>query len=161
MKPLHGLNLFKTNLDKVLEKFDDSHPLIKYFNQQKNSVDIQYLPETVKNTIEGYPFHLPKTLFFPLHTLNGLDGILIIGPKINEKPFSPNDIALLSAITNQMMVVLDRIEFSDRLEKTNIKLKELNETLNKKVVQEVRKSKNDIAAMPIDDVIKQLHDNKR
>ncbi|MFH1361112.1 MAG: ATP-binding protein [bacterium] len=85
------------------------HPLIKTLAEQTQTV-ISYdnLATSVKEAIDGLEV-LKAALFIPLSSSEGLEGIVILGEKVSEDPYSQRDITLFKTIMVQALAIFDRI----------------------------------------------------
>jgi len=136
------------NSDDNGDNLDMSHPLISYFQNRSDIVRFADLPEALKK--EDLKVNPNKeSLFVPIRSMNMLQGVVVLGHKLNEDRYFENDIIFLDAVVNQVIVVFDRIahqrkliEANKRLNKMNKELEILNETLDRRVQEEVQISKH-------------------
>ena len=110
---------------------------IEFFESQSDPVYLEDIPGKANADIDPFKFE-PYSLLFAIHSSKQLKGIFILSPKLNEDAFSISDMKLLGTITNQIMVVFDRIAKERELAHANSQLKDLNDNLEQKVQSQVK-----------------------
>jgi serine phosphatase RsbU (regulator of sigma subunit) len=110
---------------------------IEYFESQSDPIYLESIPEKAVADITNFKFE-PDSLLFAIHSSKQLKGIFVLSPKLSEDTFSSSDMKLLDTITNQIMVVFDRIAKERELAHANSQLKDLNDNLEQKVQSQVK-----------------------
>jgi len=85
-----------------------NHPFLLHLQNTRQTVcQLENLPI-------AYPFY-KNSLFLTIQSYKQCQGILILGPKISEKSYTEKDLLFFNALTNQMVLVLDRITHYEKL----------------------------------------------
>jgi signal transduction histidine kinase len=132
--------LRKTNQDGELLSLPSDDALIEQLKKCEPCL-ISDLPKEAYNEITNYPFY-DNSLVLPIHSLKQLVGVFILSPKLSGDSFYSSDIKLLSTITNQVLVVFDRIAFQKKLEYANEQLKDMNKSLEDRVQKQISQIKD-------------------
>jgi signal transduction histidine kinase len=93
------------------------------------------ISKSMQQTLLSYGIH-EGSLILSLNSLENLEGVLILGPKLTEDKYTDHDITVFSFITNQIMVVFDRILYQEKLKEANDKLETVNAQLGIRVAEE-------------------------
>lgn len=117
--------LYHHNYDQPLFALENTHPLLHFFYSVSVPIAFDALPKDAQDSIGALGVS-PKTLFFPIHSIDKFQGLFILGEKLSGKNYIENDIAMIKAVIAQLMIVFDRICYQT-------KLKQLNENLEKRV----------------------------
>lgn len=142
-------HLVQSRTGVTLAEFSPTSPLLTFFSGHGGIKSLEKLPKDVRDELLGMPF-LPGSLFFSIHSIReGLQGIIIIGPKLNQGAFTTQDYNFLRALSNQILVVFERISFREKLEEANRKLKEHKDELEHQVRIEVQRSKELLEAAQV------------
>lgn len=131
--------LRKTNQDGELLRLHSDDNLIEQLKKCEPCL-ISDLPKEAYDEITNYPFY-DNSLVLPIHSLEQLVGVFILSPKLSGDSFYSSDIKLLSTITNQVLVVFDRIAFQKKLEHANERLKDMNKSLEDRVQKQITQIK--------------------
>lgn len=109
---------------------------------EANPVVILYrdLPQEIKSDLVKLPLRLDKTLWIPVHSMGRLQVVLIVGQKSSGEWFKFHDINFFSALMSQCTVIFDRIFQHEELEIKNEALTDLNQNLEKRVIEEVERA---------------------
>jgi len=84
------------------------HPFLLHIQNAKQPIfQLEDIPV-------GYPFY-KNSLFLTLQSYKQCQGILILGPKISENPYTEKDLLLFKALITQMVLVLDRMTHYEKL----------------------------------------------
>ena len=135
-----NFSLIQARTNTCLVEFLPSSKVIDFFSECGDILSLEQLPYDVRCELLGMPFR-PGSLFFSIHSMrDGLHGIIIIGPKFNQERFVDHDYNFLKALSNQLLVVFERISFREKLEEANRKLEKHKTELEDQVCVEVRKS---------------------
>ncbi len=70
------------------------------------------------------------SVILAMNSLQNLEGLLILGPKLIEAKYTDHDVSIFSFITNQIMVVFDRISYQEKLKLSYEDVNWLNKALN-------------------------------
>ena len=126
-----------TKTDETLYKIENSHPFIEFCQNKPAPFLLKNMPEIVQESIKRFNFD-KNSVGFAVHSLQKVQGIFILNQKLTEEPFTENDFKLLSTVTNQIIVVFDRIAKERQLADANEQLKTLNDSLEQKVNEQVK-----------------------
>ncbi|GAB4473418.1 MAG: hypothetical protein Kow00124_12360 [Anaerolineae bacterium] len=99
------------------------HPLLQY--------DLDYQKEyiAVSEAERSFFDSLEMDIYAPVVRDENLIGILAVGPKINDDPFSQREIELLAALANQTVAALENARLVTDLRALNERITALNENL--------------------------------
>lgn len=112
--------------------FFGNNPLIEHLRQKQTSVtqyDLDVLPEyqAMDEICKLWLGNVKADIFLPLILRRKqMVGILALGPKPGHKPYLPQDLARLHALTNQIALDLDKAKLFGQLGAVNQKLGELS-----------------------------------
>lgn len=130
----------KITLNIVLERLESDHPLIRFFFSASGPILYRDMPNEVTKTLAHFEFE-SESLLFAVHSTNLLQGIFVLNPKLSELAFDASDIRLLTTLTNQILVVFDRIAKDHQLKDALKQLNALNENLRRKDAEQVKELK--------------------
>ncbi|MGE4169625.1 MAG: sensor histidine kinase [Candidatus Margulisiibacteriota bacterium] len=116
--------------------------LIQRFHADGSIVFWDDLDPELKHRFPLSPFK--GSLVIPFHSNLYLQGLVILGPKLSEEPWTQQDIALFASVISQVMIVFDRIAHQEKLKNAYDQLDSLNQELQKRVQEEVQKSETSI-----------------
>ena len=134
---LEKFEIKDTFSNDVINTISNTHPFIEYCQNKPEPFHLSELPALVKNSIKEYGFD-ETSVAFAIHSLKKVQGIFILNQKLTEKPFTTSDFKLLSTVTNQIIVVFERIAKEKELAEANKALKNLNDSLEDKVAEQVK-----------------------
>lgn len=77
------------------------------------------------------------SLVLSMNSLENLEGVLILGPKLTESKYTSSDVAIFSFIANQIIVVFDRITHQEKLRQAYDEVRTLNLELEQKVKEAI------------------------
>lgn len=101
----------------------NSHPFLQYdLDYDKRFIEV---PESERH----YFSRLNMDIFAPIVSDGQLLGLLALGPKLNDDPFRPNEIALLEALASQTVVALENARLVTDLRELNERMLALNQDL--------------------------------
>ena len=127
----------KVGIAPPLGTLSTQSEFIEFFNTQATPIPIEELPEPIQIELDRYNFE-KHSLLFAVHSSKQLKGIFLLSPKLNEDAFGKSDMQLLSTITNQILVVFDRIAKEKELAVAVSQLKNLNDNLEIQVAEQVK-----------------------
>ena len=134
---LEKFEIKDTFSNDVINTISNTHPFIEYCQNKPAPFHLSELPALVKDSIKEYGFD-ETSVAFAIHSLKKVQGIFILNQKLTEKPFTTSDFKLLSTVTNQIIVVFERIAKEKELAEANKALKNLNDSLEDKVSEQVK-----------------------
>jgi signal transduction histidine kinase/transcriptional regulator with GAF, ATPase, and Fis domain len=103
-------------IPNTLEKLHD----VLYFEQKKVKTDKD-------KSIEGLLDEYGSIVFAPIPATYGIHGWVAIGPKINNCPYTVDDIDLISTLTHQFAVVYERADATTSIRKSLHEMEVLNQ----------------------------------
>jgi diguanylate cyclase (GGDEF)-like protein len=106
---------YKTELeDLVIQKSD---PLIKYLNENKGPATLNSLPrETAATSAANALKKLNIELISPVPIVhNNEEGLICLGPRVNDKPYTENELELLITINNIVSIALSNASLYDEV----------------------------------------------
>ncbi len=124
--------LFNTNVSVDLE-----HPVVGYLYNKNKVFEFDNLAPHLKEVFTQVGC-TRKSVILPIHSIEKLQAIIVISPKLSEEKYVDSELDLFNAILNQMIIVFDRITKHEQLLVANGKLKDLNESLNQLVASQVQ-----------------------
>ncbi len=113
---------------------DIDSPIYRHFirtGQPLLQYDLDYQKEYVSasEAERGFFDSLEMDIYAPVVRDENLIGILAVGPKINDDPFSQREIELLAALANQTVAALENARLVTDLRALNERITALNENL--------------------------------
>ena len=125
-----GYKLYNLNSDKPSYSIEYDEDFTNYFDGETEPIRAPNLPAPILRYIS--PLALPeKSLIFPIQSIEKFHGLFIFTEKLNGSAYSENDIAMIKAVFNQLMIVFDRIVYQRKIEN-------MNQSLEKRVEDQVK-----------------------
>ena len=120
--------------NRLLGNFSAQSSLINFFISQK---EIIKTPNISVNLLASLSIlNLSNdSLFVPVHSSGELQGVFILDNKLSEDPYTQKDEAFLASIASQLIVVFDKIEYKEKLQRTNRALQRTNNDLQNEILK--------------------------
>jgi diguanylate cyclase (GGDEF)-like protein len=112
---LNSKGFYKSEVeDLVIEKSD---PLIEYLRQNEQPVAFKKLPKSVSGSTGSRKLKkLNIELLSPISIIhNHEDALICLGPRVNEKPYTENELELLITINNIVAIALSNASLYDEV----------------------------------------------
>jgi diguanylate cyclase (GGDEF)-like protein len=105
--------LYKTDTDKIV--IEKSDPLLKFLAISRKPILVSDLQEKVPDSA-GLKLltEAPMTLVMPMN-IHGEPGLLCLGARVKDKPFSENEIEVLTTINNIVSIALTNAYLYDEV----------------------------------------------
>ena len=100
---------------------DEDHPILKNFVTEPVLVTENDMREMLaKGTLSRQQFdELAREnikMLIPLRTRDSLTGVLVLGPKLSQQEYSPDDEMILATLANQVAVAIDNARLYDAVQ---------------------------------------------
>ncbi len=141
--------IFDKHLQKNTTVLDLHSELISHVYNINDVIQFHALPQKLKQELFSLDIQ-DGSLILPIHSIEDLQAIIIISPKLSEEPFSLREFDMFTSILNQVIIVFDRITKHEQLIISHKELERLNKLLAVKVdsqgkeIEEKRKIEADL-----------------
>lgn len=119
---------FVLSSDSAILKWMGSHERLRRRDDIQTYIEMETLAKEEKETLDA----MRGELYVPLSTGARLVGLLVVGPKLDRRPYSWEDERLLMVVANQMALTLENIQLYQASLEREAKLTALSK-LNKTV----------------------------
>lgn len=109
----------------ILTNIRNDHPIIKWINKRneiltRNDLTTNPIFKSMWDSERKEIDDFKVELFIPLHTKGEFVGLLVVGPKLSQQPYTSDDHLILSTLANQTAVAIDNARLYEELEQTFI-----------------------------------------
>jgi signal transduction histidine kinase len=103
---------------------DAASPMVHYFSQNRRPISLQEFDlvrdmKTLSMEENGWFDELKAELFIPVHAKDEWIGLIALGAKVSGKPFTEDELWLLSTMADQTAVALQNARLVDSLMRVN------------------------------------------
>ncbi|MFH1564072.1 MAG: ATP-binding protein [Nitrospirota bacterium] len=128
-KPEFGIGNYNSSL--VIRQ---DEPIIRWFNQEKRELlheEVMENPEFngMRDDVARAVERMASMLSIPLISKDKLVGILNLGPKLNEKPYTHDEITFLTTLSDETAVALENTGLYTALKKHTLELEKKTQQL--------------------------------
>ena len=106
----------------IAAKLDQNEPLFFYDKDKAESDPLTPQERTVVETLNAQ-------LLLPLRSKTGVNGIISLGPKRSEEPYSPTDLRLLRSVASQTGMALENARLTEQIAREAAQKERLNREL--------------------------------
>jgi len=102
-------------------RLDEDHPVLQIGTNKPGPVTIDTLRDMhtkgilSRSQLDEFT-HAGIQMVIPLRARNGLVGLLVLGPKLSQQSYSPDDEKILATLANQVAVAADNARLYDALQ---------------------------------------------
>jgi signal transduction histidine kinase len=103
---------------------DPKSPIFQYFQQTRQPLtqkDLDRLPnfQALSPEENSWLYNLSSEVFIPIHTRAEWIGMIALGPKVSNRPYSDEELTLITTLADQLSLALKNARLVDSLMRVN------------------------------------------